>query len=70
MYVMAFGACCACNRVFGFNPHHVPSILVEGKREPVCKTCVEFANPKRKAAGLQEFDVHPDAYEPCDENEL
>jgi hypothetical protein len=28
------GKCLCCPRVFGFNPHKVPSFRVEGVREP------------------------------------
>ena len=69
-YAMMIGQCIACKRTFMFNPNRVPSIVVEGIKEPVCLECVEYANPKRKAAGLEEFTVHPDAYEPVEESEL
>jgi recombinational DNA repair protein (RecF pathway) len=69
-YALAFSACATCNRTFGYNPHRVPSIRIEGVREPVCRTCIERANPLRKAKGLEEFKIHPDAYEPIEESEL
>ena len=62
--------CISCGQVFMFNPYKVPSIRVKGKREPVCRRCVELANPRRKAAGLAVIVINPDAYEPMDENEL
>ena len=67
-YVLAFSSCLVCKQVFGYNPSRVPSVRVEGKREPVCKSCIERANPLRKARGLPEIIPHPDAYEPQDEN--
>jgi hypothetical protein len=70
MYALLFAQCASCKRVFGCNPLRVPSIRVNGVREPVCKECVTSANPKRKAMGLEEFTIHPDAYEPVDEQEL
>jgi hypothetical protein len=69
-YALAFSGCVSCKRVFGYNPHKVPSIRVNGVREPVCRQCIELANPQRKAAGLPEFTINPDAYEAIDENEL
>ena len=69
-YALAFSQCVSCKHVFGYNPHKVPSIRVNGVREPVCLTCIELANPKRKAAGLDEIVPHPDAYGPIDESEL
>jgi len=69
-YAICFAPCCACKRPFGFNPNKVPSIRVNGVKEPVCRTCIELANPQRKAMGLPEFAINPDAYEPVDENEL
>ena len=69
-YALMIGTCISCRCAFGFNPNKVPSIRVNGMREPVCKECIEAANPKRKAAGLPEFTIHPDAYEPVEEGEL
>ena len=63
-YELCMGVCIACGRVFGFNPHRVPSVRVKGEREPVCQECIEVANAKRKAAGLPELKVLPGAYEP------
>jgi hypothetical protein len=53
-----------------FNPIHVPSVRIEGKREPVCKSCIEKANVVRKEKGLELIPLLPDAYEACDECEL
>lgn len=69
-YALAMGSCISCRQVFSFNPLRVPSIRVDGVKEPVCKACIERANPIRKKNGLPEFTVHDDAYEPVDENEL
>lgn len=66
-YMIAMGSCVGCGCVMCFNPHKVPSILVKGVREPVCRTCIERANPQRKAMGLEEFKIQPGAYEPADE---
>jgi hypothetical protein len=56
---------------FSYNPEIVPSIRVNARRqpdpngiaEPVCQTCVDAANPKRKANGLQPIVVLPGAYD-------
>jgi hypothetical protein len=39
-------------------------------REPVCRACIEAANPRRKANGLAEIEIQPDAYEAIPEEEL
>ena len=69
-YVMCHAACFACNRPFMFNPHRVPSVRHEGERQPVCRECVEIANPIREKNGLPPSAIHPDAYEPLNEEEL
>lgn len=67
---MAFGPCICCARPFGFNPSKVPSIRINGVREPICKGCVDQANPLRAAHGLPPIEVHPDAYEPQSEEDM
>ncbi len=62
MYV--HGPCYGCKRIFSYNDEHVPSITVDGVREPVCASCVERVNPQRVANGLPPIVPHPDAYEP------
>jgi recombinational DNA repair protein (RecF pathway) len=69
-YALAFSTCFGCGRPFGFNPHRVPSIDIDGRREPICAYCVGRVNPMRKANGLPEIVPHPDAYEPIEESEL
>lgn len=65
-YALAYGNCFACNRVFGFNPHSVPSFA----GSPICKDCIERVNPMREKNGLEPFVPLPDAYEPIAEEEL
>jgi hypothetical protein len=67
---IAFAPCFGCGRPFGFNPHRVPSVVVHGVRQPICRTCVELANPNRIAKGLEPIAILPGAYEPLDEAEL
>jgi len=69
-YALGMGTCIACKNVFAFNPLRVPSVRVKGVTEPVCRRCIELANPQRRAMGLKEFTIQPDAYDPVDENEL
>jgi hypothetical protein len=59
-----------CSRPFTFNPLRVPSITINGSREPICRDCVERANPQRIANGLAPIVPMPGAYEACDESEL
>ena len=33
-------------------------------REPICRECIEKANPLRHENGLEEVVIHPMAYEP------
>jgi len=63
-YISVLGACYACGRLFDFNPIHVPSIRVDGERQPICQACMERANRERVARGLEPFAIHPNAYEP------
>jgi len=69
-YVMAVGPCISCKRVFSYNPVRVPSVRIEGKREPICQACVDRINPIRKKNGVPEIVPHIDAYGAADENEL
>lgn len=69
-YVMCTGYCVCCGKMFMFNPSYVPSISIEKSKEPVCKTCIEVANSIKRKNSLPEFKIHPNAYEPLDEEEL
>jgi hypothetical protein len=67
-YMMAYSACIGCGKLFGYNPHSVPSSsAVTGEREPICRACVERINPLRKRHGLAPIVPAPDAYEPAEE---
>lgn len=63
-YMSAMGDCYGCKKVFSFNPDLVPSIPINGVREPICQDCVNTANPRRIANGLQPIVVLPGAYDP------
>ena len=70
-YVQALGHCILCQKVFSFNPIRVPSIRVDGKREPVCEECIRLkVNPYRESKGLEPVIPEPDAYDEVDEGEL
>lgn len=69
-YAICIGTCIGCRQLFGFNPHRVPSVLVEGVREPVCAECVARVNPLRRARGLAEIVPAADAYEPVEASAL
>ena len=69
-YAFMVGNCLGCKRPFSFNPNLVPSHRVNGVKEPVCRDCIERANPVRKKKGLAPLTYAPGAYEPVDEREL
>lgn len=66
-FYFAFSPCYGRSRPFSYNPELVPSIMVEGVREPVCAVCVERANPQRVENGLEPIRPLPGAYEPAGE---
>lgn len=61
-YVSAYGPCISCGHPFWFDPERVPSIRVRGEREPVCRHCIERANPERIKKGLPPIIIQPGAY--------
>jgi hypothetical protein len=69
-FAVCFAECYACQMPFMFNPNLVPSLRVEGVRQPVCRECVERANPERIKRGLEPITVLPGAYDPVDASEL
>jgi hypothetical protein len=70
-YVYVTGCCGCCQSVFNFNPLRVPSHkLGTIYKQPICEACMTLVNEKRKAAGLEPFEIAADAYEPIDEREL
>lgn len=66
-YALVIGFCIACKRKIGFNPHKVPSLMVNGHREPLCESCANRWNQlhPENARPIQEG-----AYQEFDENEL
>ena len=68
--VQVLSACYGCGRLFTYHPLRVPSIRVNGEREPICQSCVDRVNPRRLANGLPPIIPLPGAYDPCDESDL
>jgi hypothetical protein len=71
-YVYVTSACFGCGQIFSYHPNHVPSIRDPrtGKREPICRACVERANPLRIKNGLEPIRLKRDAYEACPEEDV
>lgn len=71
-YAFAMSPCGVCHRTMTYNPRLVPSArrTPDGPREPICRNCIEHANPERIKRGLPEIKILPGAYEPCSEEEL
>ena len=69
-FVLCHGTCAVCKHLCSFNPIKVPSVVVDGTREPICRPCVEAANPVRVQRGLPPIEILPGAYDACNEEEL
>jgi hypothetical protein len=65
-YAICFSNCFSCNRIFGFNPNKVPAY----NGQPICRDCVDKANPIRKTNGLALIDYDEETYAPIPEEEL
>lgn len=59
-YIFVMGHCIACKALITFNPNLVPSIRVDGEKEPLCRACAERW---RKIHNRPDVVIHPDAYE-------
>jgi hypothetical protein len=69
-YAFIYGPCVACERRFVYHPNKVPSVRVNGKREPICQGCVDKYNPIREKNGLEPIKPLPGAYGPGHESEI
>jgi len=69
-FITATASCLGCGQTFTFNPMSVPSIIVKGSREPICRDCITRANLSRLNKGLPAIPILPDAYEPVDERDM
>jgi hypothetical protein len=64
-FLFVHGFCIGCRAPLSFNAEHVPSIRVNGEREPLCAACFDRWNEiHRTSQGLKPLPLHPDAYEP------
>ena len=70
-FVFVMGHCLICKQPFSFNPNRVPSIRVDGEKEPICQPCYEWAQAKRKEEGVPAWpDPAPDAWDAMPVEEL
>ncbi len=69
-FCFVFSLCAACHLSFFYNPLTVPSVRINGVKEPICRGCIERVNPERIRGGLKPIRYSADAYEPIREEEL
>ena len=64
-YCFVIGSCVACGVPLNFNPNRVPSIRVNGEREPLCRGCfAQWNTIHRTSKGLEPIALDPQAYSP------
>ena len=64
-FMFVIGGCINCGVMITFNPSRVPSIRVNGVREPLCVTChARWNEIHRSSKGLEPVAIHPEAFEP------
>jgi len=65
-FVTLMATCYTCGRPFTCSPTLVPSVPPHltrtGQKEPVCRACIERANPEREKNGLSPIEILPGAY--------
>jgi hypothetical protein len=66
-YAIMLGFCVACKQPISFNPRKVPSLKVDGIRQPICKSCADRWNVLHPENARP---IQDGAYEHFDENEL
>jgi hypothetical protein len=66
-YAYMVGHCVACKQLIQFNPHAVPSLLVNGVKEPLCRECAERWNQIHPENARP---IRKDAYSMIPEEEL
>jgi hypothetical protein len=62
-FMQCISPCLVCRNAFSYNPELVPSLRVNGVRQPICRDCIELANKMRVERGLNPHPVLPGAYE-------
>jgi len=61
-YMLLICECGACHKPLTCNPDLVPSIRINGVREPLCRECVaQWERIHGRSA-----NAHPDAYDPLE----
>jgi len=69
--VLLIFRCASCGAPCTGHPHRVPSLVLNGVREAICRNCFERWNVlHRTSKGLPPVPLLDGAYEPCDANEL
>jgi len=64
-YCLMIGSCYGCGAPLQFNPNKVPSIRVNGEKQPLCRACFDRWNQiHRVSQGLEPIPLDPQAYEP------
>ena len=64
-FMLVHGNCVACTSVISFNPEKVPSLVVDGRRQPLCRSCHKRWNEiHRGSKGLPDIEIQEGAYEP------
>jgi len=64
-FMLLLTPCVACREIMFCNSSHVPSIRVDGKREPLCRSCFDMWNQLHRIdKDLEPVELHPDAYAP------
>lgn len=65
---MAVGPCFMCKKIFSYHADYVPGIRrsMQDRREPVCASCIAYANEIRGKRGMPPLLVDPEAYHPIE----
>jgi hypothetical protein len=69
-YALVISPCFGCNRTFSYHPSYVPAIRIKGIKQPVCQSCMDAANAKRKEMGMEPHPIHRRAYDVAEEHEI
>lgn len=70
-YALLYCTCINCHTPMACNPVYVPSLVVNGVKEPLCEACFhEWNRLRHRDKGLPAIPLHPDAYKACHESEL
>ena len=63
-FMSVISPCCACGRIISCNPEIVPSLRVNGEREPLCPSChARWNEIHRVSKGLAPIEALPGAWE-------